>query len=65
MAKRAWCGTTIQRVSDRYMLITSSTETKVFEWEGFEQGEGATSVLLAAQEKRGFFIEPHEILVGQ
>ena len=64
-ATRAWCGTTMQRVSDEYMLITSSTETKVLKWEGFEEGEGADAVLMAAVELRGFYIEPTEILVGQ
>ena len=62
---RGWCGTSIQRVSDNLVLVISSTESKVMPWEGFEEGEGADAVLHAAQELRGFFIEPTEILVGQ
>ena len=65
MATRAWCGTTMVRVSDKYMLVITSTETKALPWESFAEGEGAMAVLHAAQERRGYFIEPHEILVGQ
>jgi len=65
MATRAWCGTTMLRVSDKWIIVISSTESRALPWESFSEGEGADSVLFAAQEKRGFFIEPYEILVGQ
>jgi hypothetical protein len=64
MATKAWAGTTMLRVSDKYMLVISSTETKVLPWESFSEGNGPDAVLHAAQEKRGYFIEPGEILVG-
>lgn len=63
-ATRAWCGTNIQRVSDKYLLVISSTETKVLPWEAFIEGEGADAVLHASTENRQHFIEPGEILVG-
>ena len=64
MARRAWCGTTMLRVSESVMLIVSSEETKVLPWDPFEHGDGADAILHASVELKGFFIEPTEILVG-
>ena len=64
MAKRAYCGTMMYRVGDKWLLIISSTETKVLPWESFEKGEGADAVLAASMEDKKFYIEPGEILVG-
>ena len=64
-ATRAWCGTTIQRPGQGVLLVISSTEARVLPYESFVEGEGADALLNAAQEMKGYFIEPTEILVGQ
>lgn len=64
MATRAYNGTLTLRVSDKILLVITSTESKAMPWESFNEGEGAEAVLLASKELKGFFIEPGEILVG-
>jgi len=62
MAHRAYVGAHFQRLNEQWVLMMTSSDTKLIPAEEF--AKGYDSMLNAAQENRMHFIEPTEIMIG-